>query len=170
MLGAAMAVAGREAMRRALLARLRGDVARLNAGDYAPLLAAFADDAVLYFNDGPHRWAGEYRGRSAIESFLGSFTAAGIQGEIVDLWTAGPPWALTLICRFDDWADDPRDGRRVYANRTVLVARTRRGKIVEQRDFYEDTARIAEFDRVLTERGTPGPADIAAAAGERSAP
>ncbi len=150
LIGAAGVLVGRAIFQRALLMRLRGDVARLNAGDYGPLLAAFADDAVLQFNDGPHRWAGEHRGHAAIESFLQSFVAAGLQGEIIDFWTVGPPWAMTLICRFDDWADDP-EGRRIYENRTALIARTRWGKIVEQRDFYEDTGRIVELDRALVE-------------------
>jgi ketosteroid isomerase-like protein len=54
--------------------------------------------------------------------------------------------------RFDDHADGP-DGTRLYENRTVLVLRTRWGKIVEHEDFYVDTGRIAEFDRKLTELG-----------------
>jgi mannose-6-phosphate isomerase-like protein (cupin superfamily) len=45
------------------------------------------------------------------------------------------------------------DGTRIYQNRTALVLRTRWGKIVEQNDFYVDTAPIAELDRKLTELG-----------------
>ncbi len=44
------------------------------------------------------------------------------------------------MVRFDDHADAP-DGTRLYENRTVLVLRTRWGKVVEQQDFYADTAR-----------------------------
>lgn len=159
--GAAAAVAGRALLPQLLLVKFRRDVGRLNAGDHAPLLAAYADDAVLRFNDGEHRWAGTWAGRDAIGRFLQNFTAAGIQGEIRQLAIAGPPWALTMLVRFDDHADGP-DGSRIYANRTVLVLRTRWGRIVEHEDFYEDTGRIEAFDRRLAELGivpvapTPG--------------
>jgi ketosteroid isomerase-like protein len=45
------------------------------------------------------------------------------------------------------------DGGRIYENRTVLVLRTRWGKIVEQEDFYIDTGRLLAFDRKLAELG-----------------
>jgi ketosteroid isomerase-like protein len=137
-----------------LLFKLRRDVGRLNAGDHEPLLAGFADDAVLHFNEGSHRFSGVHRGRPAIERFLREFTHAGVQGQIKALWRSGPPWAMTLVVRFDDGAT-AADGERLYANRTVLLARTRWGRIVEQEDFYEDTARIDAFDRRLTELGIP---------------
>jgi hypothetical protein len=38
---------------------------------------------------------------------------------------------------FDDASDI--DGEHLYANRTVLMCRTRWGKVVRQEDFYEDT-------------------------------
>jgi ketosteroid isomerase-like protein len=150
--GAGAAIAVRALLPRAVLLKLRADVRRLNSGDYEPLLAGYADDAVLRFNDGPHRWSGDYRGKPAIERFLREFTAAGIKGEICELWIAGPPWALTLIARFDDRATGP-DGEELYANRVTIVARTRWGKIVEHEDFYEDTGRILAFDEKLRELG-----------------
>jgi ketosteroid isomerase-like protein len=106
---------------------------------------------VLRFNDGPHRWAGEHRGRAAIEDFLKEFVAAGLQGRIRQLWTAGPPWALTMAVRFDDEAH--AGGERVYANRVAIVVRTRWGRIVEQDDFYEDTERIPALERALRRHG-----------------
>jgi ketosteroid isomerase-like protein len=138
---------------RLVLAKLRRDVRALNAGDYAPLLAAFAQDAVLRFNQGEHRWAGEHRGRSGIERFLRDFVAAGMHGEIVELFIAGPPWRMTLLARFDDYARAPGGGQVIYRNRTVLVAQARWGKIVTQEDFYEDTERIGALDAKLTELG-----------------
>ena len=80
---------------------------RLNGGDYRGLLSSYAPDAVLVFNEGDHRWSGEHRGRDAIEAFLKDFVAAGIQGEIVELFIHGLPWRLTLVCRFDDFANGP---------------------------------------------------------------
>lgn len=146
--GAGAAVVGRALLTRLILIKLRRDVSRLSAGDYQPLLGGYADDAVLHFNEGPHRWAGDHRGKPAIERFLRDFTAAGIAGEIGALWIGGPPWALTLVVRFDDRASGP-GGEELYANRTVIVARTRWGKIVEQDDFYLDTARIVAFEEKL---------------------
>jgi ketosteroid isomerase-like protein len=150
--GAAAAVAGRALLGRLVLTKLRRDLARLNAGDYRALLAGYADDAVLHFNEGPHRWSGEHRGKPAIERFLRNFTGAGLRGEIRTIWTSGPPWALILVVRFDDWAAGP-GGEELYANRTVIVARTRWGKIVEQDDFYLDTGRIAALEEKLVALG-----------------
>jgi len=152
MLGAGAAVAGRALLSRLLLLKLRRDARRLNGGDYRPLLAGYADDAVLHFNEGPHRWSGDHRGRSAIERFLREFTGAGIQGEVRTLWIGGPPWALTLVVRFDDRAAGP-GGEELYANRVVIVARTRWGRIVEHDDFYVDTQRIVAFEEKLRALG-----------------
>lgn len=150
--GAGAAFAAPAVLRRLLLAKFRRDVARLNAGDHGPLLAGYAQDAVLHFNQGDHRWAGEHRGKPAIERFLRDFTHAGLQGEIRDLWIGGPPWALTLVARFDDHAAAP-DGTQIYANRTCLVVRTKWGRIVEHEDFYVDTGRIVALEAKLRELG-----------------
>ena len=150
--GALGALAARRLLTNAILLKLRRDVRTLNAGDYRPLLASFADDAVLVFNEGEHRWAGEHRGKPAIERFLRDFVAAGLTGEIVDLFVVGAPWALTLLVRFDDEARGP-DGERIYSNRTLLLVRSRWGKIVRQEDYYADTVRIGELDAKLSELG-----------------
>jgi ketosteroid isomerase-like protein len=150
--GVALAVAGRALLLRALLVKFGRDVRRLNAGDHSTLLSAYADDAVLRFNDGDHRWAGDWVGKPAIDRFLQNFTAAKVQGEIKQIALAGPPWALTMLVRFDDHADGP-DGTRLYENRTVLVLRTKWGRIVDHEDFYVDTGAIEAFDRTLTELG-----------------
>lgn len=150
--GLAFGLGAQALLRRVLLWRFERDVASINAGDYRPLLANYAEDAVLRFNAGEHRWAGEHRGKAAIERFLQDFTAAGLHGRLRGLWVAGPPWALTLAARFDDEASAP-DGRQLYENRVAMVVRTRWGKIVEHEDFYADTERIVEFERSLKELG-----------------
>ena len=150
--GGALALGARAQMPRVLLLKFNGDVAKLNAGDHTALLDAYADDFVLHFNEGPHRWSGEWVGKDAMDRFLQLFTASGIQGELKKVATSGPLWAMTLWARFDDHVDGP-DGARVYENSTVLVLRTRWGKVVEQHDYYVDTERITEFDRWLTEQG-----------------
>jgi limonene-1,2-epoxide hydrolase len=91
-------------------------------------------------------------GKAAIDRFLQNFTAAKLQGEIKQLAISGPPWALTMMVRFDDHADGP-DGARIYENRTVLVMGTKWGKVVDHEDFYVDTGRILALDGKLTELG-----------------
>ena len=150
--GAALALGARALLPRALMLKFSGDVAKLNAGDHTALLDAYADDFVLHFAEGPHRWSGDWAGKAGMDRFLQNFTAAGIQGELRQIATRGPLWAMTMWVRFDDHADGP-DGTRIYENSTVLVLRTRWGKVVEQHDFYVDTTRLAEFDRKLSELG-----------------
>jgi ketosteroid isomerase-like protein len=142
----------RLALHRLMLVKLRRDVAALNAGNHRPLLAGYAQDAVLVFTEGDHRWSGTYVGRDAIGEFLEGFMRCGIKGEITELWTGGWPWAMTILVGFDDHADGP-GGERLYENHTILVCRTRWGKIVHQEDFYVDTVRMLAFDRKLTELG-----------------
>ena len=152
LLGAGLAAAGRACVTRLLLIKFARDVAKLNAGDHTSLLAAYADDFVLHFNVGEHRWSGDWTGKTGMDRFLQNFTAAEIQGEIRQIAISGPPWALTLWARFEDHADAP-NGTRIYENQTALVLRTRWGKIVEQEDFYADTERIAALDQKLSEMG-----------------
>lgn len=150
--GAAGTLAARTLLVRALLFKFRRDVDALNAGDYEPSLANYAENAVLRFNDGPHRWAGEHRGKPAIARFLRNFASAGLQGQITEILISGAPWRMTVIARFDDHARD-RAGKEIYRNRTVLLIRTRWARIVHHEDFYEDTGRILELDTRLSERG-----------------
>ena len=145
----------RIALVRLLLVKLRRDVAALNAGNHRPLLAGYAKNAVLEFNDTIPRWAGNrgrHEGRDAIDTFLADFVRYGIQGEILQAWVGGWLWSMTILVRFDDHADD-ESGNRVYENCTVLLCRTRWGKIVHQEDYYYDTVRMRAFDENLTSRG-----------------
>jgi ketosteroid isomerase-like protein len=150
--GAGTVIAARAAMARLLLIKLRRNVRALNAGDVRPVLSNYGERAVLVFNEGEHRWAGEHRGKPAIARFLENFVGAGLQGDVTELFLAGPPWRMTLLARFDDHAHGPA-GEELYRNRTVLLARTRWGRIVRQEDFYEDTQAIAELERSLATLG-----------------
>jgi ketosteroid isomerase-like protein len=162
-IAAAATLAARALLVRAMLAKLRRDVEALNGGDFGPVFSNYAPEAVLRFNDGEHRWAGEHRGKEAVRRFLEDFVAAGIRGHISELVVGGPPWRMTLVARFDDHAHDPA-GREIYRNRTALVARARWGRIVLQEDFYEDTGRIEALERSLRELGVE-PAPVSAVAG-----
>lgn len=128
---------------RALLAR---NVRALMDGDPGPLVKMYADDAELEF-PGEHSWGPVYRGRGEIEGFLNRFLAAGLRGEIVDVFVTGPPWATRIAVLFDDWAHDAA-GTKVYENRSVIVLTTRLGKVVRER-VYEDTQKVAAFDEHL---------------------
>jgi hypothetical protein len=126
-----LALTARPLLERALLFKIRRDVRALNAGNIEPLLSNYAEDAVIHFNDGEHRWAGEHRGKRAIAVFLQSFVDAGLRGHVTELFAAGTPWSMTLI------------------------ARTRWGRIVLHEDFYEDTQRIVALEHRLREREAP---------------
>jgi ketosteroid isomerase-like protein len=152
LIGAGAAVAGRALLPHLVLLKLRRDVKRLNDGDYGPLLAGYADDAVLRFHAGPHRWSGEHRGKPAIERFFKNFTAAGVRGQLGTIWIAGPPWAFTMAGMFEDAATGP-GGEELYANRVAIIVRTRWGKIVEHDDFFMDTGRIVAFEEKLSALG-----------------
>lgn len=151
-LGAAAALGARALMNRVVLEKLRADLRKLNDGDYSGLLSGYSDDAVLHFTDGDHRWAGDHVGKEAIEHFLQEYTRAGMQGEVTEILTSGPPWSMTLAARFNDYATGP-EGEEIYSNKVIVFAKTRWGKIVDHADFYEDTEKIPAFDRKLTELG-----------------
>jgi uncharacterized protein (TIGR02246 family) len=130
---------------------IRRNVAALGRGDPRPLLASYAPDAVLVF-PGSSSWAGEHRGRAAINAFLDRFVAAGLVGEVHEILVNGPPWRTSVCVLFSDRAVDP-GGRQVYENRAVLFGRIVWGKIVYHEDF-EDTEKVAAFDAYLASRSS----------------
>src|SRR5204863_483919 len=67
--GAAAGAGGRAAYLAAVRALLRRNAAALMAGDPAPLLRMYAEDAELVF-PGRHSWGRTYRGKGEIEAFL----------------------------------------------------------------------------------------------------
>lgn len=128
---------------------IRRNVRALRSGDIGPLLAGYADDAVLVFpGHGPR--GGEHRGKAAIEAFLRRFLEERVVGETHDILVNGPPWRTTVCVLFTVEATDAA-GEIVYQNRAVLFARAVWGKIVYQEDF-EDTHKIEAFDAYLAQR------------------
>jgi len=126
--------------------KIRKNVRKLAEGDSGPILAGYADDAVLVF-PGQSTWGGEHRGRTAIATFLERFLDAGLIGEIHEILVNGPPWRTTVCVLFTDHAVD-RAGNLIYENRAIPFARVVWGKIVYQEDF-EDTHKVAAFDEYL---------------------
>jgi ketosteroid isomerase-like protein len=127
--------------------RIRRSVQALGDGDLRPLLAGYADDGVLVF-PGISRWAGEYRGKPAIEGFLRRFLDAGLSGEVQDIVVNGPPWRTSVCVVFVDRAADAA-GQVLYENRVMFLVRAVWGKVVYQEDFL-DTQRVASFDEYLS--------------------
>ena len=132
---------------------IRRNIRALNAGDPGPLLAGFADDAVLVF-PGTSSWGREYRGKAAVEGFVRRFSAARLVGQPHEILVNGPPWRTTACVVFSDQATDA-SGQVVYQNRAVLFARAVWGKIIYQEDFL-DTEKVGAFDRYLSASSSEG--------------
>jgi ketosteroid isomerase-like protein len=133
---------------------IRRNIRALQAGDPGPLIAGYAEDAVLVF-PGPSTWGGEYRGREAIAGFMNRFVADGLTGQAHEILVNGPPWRTTVAIVFTATARDDA-GATVYDNRAVLFARARWGKITYQEDF-EDTHKSEAFEVYLrTARASAG--------------
>ena len=128
---------------------IRRNLKALRQGDPGPLLASYADDAVLVF-PGTSSWGGEHRGKPAIEAFLRSYLEAGIVGEAYDIVVNGPPWRTTVCMLFVVQASADT-GEVLYENRAILFARAVWGKIVYHEDF-EDTHKSVAFDSYLARR------------------
>ena len=105
---------------------IRRNLQALRRGDPGPLLASYAEDAVLVF-PGSSSWGGEHRGKPAIEAFLRTFLKAGIVGDASDIVVNGPPWRTTVCMLFLVHAADAA-GQVVYENRADPVRPRRVGK------------------------------------------
>ncbi|MEM7324920.1 MAG: nuclear transport factor 2 family protein [Actinomycetota bacterium] len=139
-------------------ALMRHSINRLNNGDYALMLKLAAPDFVLAF-PGRNSWATMFRpqvlGRAAhathrgideAVAFADRFVAEGIQFQIEDILVNGPPWNTRIALRVHDYVPDPDGCADLYSNRAVLFLEVRWGRLVRWED-YEDTQRIAEWDR-----------------------
>jgi hypothetical protein len=141
---------------------VRRNIGLLNEGRYEPTLAMFAPGATLTF-PGDNSWSRlcrepqpgraqfpTHRGRDEIELFLRRYVDLGIQMEVEDILVNGPPWNMRVAIRVHDWAIDEA-GEEIYANRAVLMARLRWGKIQDQED-YEDSERVSALDARMAAR------------------
>ena len=136
---------------------IRRNVEALRRGDPGPLLAGYADDAVLVF-PGSSSWGGEHRGKPAIEAFLRALPGGGHRrGHAMTSWSTGPPWRTTVCVLFSDQAARRRRQRSSTRTGPSCSARVVWGKIVYHEDF-EDTHKVEAFDRV------PGPTPARASA------
>ncbi|MGW4482154.1 nuclear transport factor 2 family protein [Rhodococcus triatomae] len=150
--GASTTSGGRFVVRHAVLSRFERYVVSLNAGDHRPLLAAYHPNAVLRFPDGDRPWSGLHVGRDAIETFLRGYVAGDFRGEITEAYFGGPPWRMTAVVRFHG-RSSPRNRGEGQRSRFVLLVRTQWGRIVEQEDFFENSARTEAFEARLRQLG-----------------
>lgn len=82
-----------------------------------------------------------------IEEFRGfadRFASTGLQFEVEDILVNGPPWRTRVAVRAVDHLAGP-DGDE-YNNRVVAFLELRWGRLLRWED-YEDTERVAEWDR-----------------------
>jgi ketosteroid isomerase-like protein len=140
---------------------IRRSILLLNEGHYEASLAVFASDATLSF-PGDNSWSNEFRsprlgrepfathrGKEEIATFLRRYVGTGMQMSVEDILVNGPPWNTRVAVRVNHGI--VVDGVAIYTNRAVLMARIVWAKIRAQED-YEDTERVAAFDREHPER------------------
>lgn len=142
---------------------IRRNILKINAGNYGPALAMYADNLEFAF-PGRSSWADEFRpvergrqmhvthrGKREMERFLERFVAAGIQMDVEDILVNGPPWNLRVAVRAHVWSPGAADDR--YSNRAVMCFTSSWGKLRTHED-YEDTERSAAFDALLNDAGS----------------
>ena len=134
---------------------IRRTLRRHQSGDVEALLRSYADDARFVF-PGNNSWAGEFRGKEAIASWLRRFHEAGLKVQPHEIVVGGPPWNTTVCVRITDRATDA-GGNVIYENRAVLFGKIRWGKITFY-EVYEDTEKVAVLDAYLADRQLGGTA------------
>jgi ketosteroid isomerase-like protein len=129
------------------VARLfRFNIARVNEGDTRPLFRSYARDVVFTF-PGESSWGGTFRGRDAVQEWVGRFMAAGLRLDPNDVVVSGPPWNTRACVRFTDALTLP-DGTQPYVNAGVIYARIAWGRL-KAYEVHEDTERTVAFDDYL---------------------
>ena len=150
-------------------ALLRHSINKLNNGDYSLMLRLASPDFELAF-PGENTWSTMFRpqrrGRSShvthrgvdeAVAFAGRFVDEGIQFEIEDILVNGPPWNTRIALRVRDFVPG-NNGQDVYNNRAILFLEVRWGRLLRWED-YEDTERVAAWDRATSEARSPGNRD-----------
>lgn len=136
-------------------------IGRLNAGDTRLLMRTVASDALLVF-PGSSSFAGEHRGKPAIEAWFKRFVELRPSFVIDDVAVTGPPWNMRVCFRFTDRIEIPAGGE--YNNEGMEYLRMRWGMLQEQR-VYLDTERVAQLDAQLAAAGDAVSTAASASAG-----
>lgn len=138
---------------------IKRNIELANNGDISSTMKMFADDATLSF-PGDNTWSNmirptrvgreafaTHRGKDELKRFLQRYVDEKLHMVVEDILVNGPPWNTRVAIRVHHWVTGA-DGTDKYSNRAVLFVNTRWGKIKSQED-YEDTERIADYDRSL---------------------
>ena len=125
---------------------MRRVVDQLNRGRVDRVLWFFGDDATFVF-PGTSSWSGTYEGAAQIAGWLDRFVATGLELQVRDVVTSGPPWNQRVATRFSDRLVDAR-GVDVYRNEGVLYDVVRWGRIVRH-ESHQDTEAVTAFDTHL---------------------
>ena len=145
-------------------ALVRRNIAHLNAGDPEPLLRMAAEDAELPF-PGDNSWSTMFRpvtkgrephathvGMKECRAFADRFVENHLQFHIEDILVNGPPWNMRVAIRL--WDHLPTPDGDLYVNRAVAFLEMRWGRLIRWED-YEDTERVAAWDRMLATPPSP---------------
>jgi ketosteroid isomerase-like protein len=128
---------------------IRMTIDRLNSGDVPALLRMFHEDAHFVF-PGRSSFAGDHRGKPAIEAWLERFVSLRPEFVVHDVTVAGPPWNMRVGMWFSDRIPIPDGG--TYENEGMEHIRMRWGRVVEQH-VYLDTERVSDLDARLDATG-----------------
>ncbi len=144
---------------------MRSNIAKLNKGDYQPLLKLASPDFELAF-PGDNSWSTMFgpikkgrerhvthRGIEQGTAFAEKFVTEGVQFEVEDILVNGPPWNTRVALRVRSFIPGPTDEGDSYNNRAIALLEIRWGRLVRWED-YEDTERIAAWD---TSKATDSP-------------
>jgi ketosteroid isomerase-like protein len=130
---------------------LERNLARLNDGDYGPLLRLDAKHIRFRF-PGDSTWGAEINSREELERWLARFVSTGLRIQADEVLAQGPPWNTRLCVRGTDHLDT-EDGC-VYENRYVIWGRMAWGRLREY-EVYEDTQKSKALDEYLDARSAP---------------
>jgi len=142
--------------RAAVRGMLRRNAAALAQGDPRGLFAGYHDDVRFRF-PGTSSWAGEFRGRAAVEAWVRRFVAAGLVLTPQEIVVDGPPWDTRICVRYTDRC--VAGGQEVYENRGTIFGRIAWGRLREY-EVHEDTHKVEAFDGWLAEHGAPAAAPV----------
>jgi ketosteroid isomerase-like protein len=131
------------------------NLAKLNAGDYKPLLRMDADDVRFRF-PGDSSWATELQGKDELAKWLQRFVDTGLHISADQVALSGPPWNQKLAVRGTDYLRTPA-GETVYENRYVIFGTLAWGKLREY-EVYEDTQASKALDEYLAAEAASVPA------------
>lgn len=147
----------------AIRAMIRSNIRQLNAGDASGLLKMASNDMTIAF-PGDNSWAtmfrpaepsrephNTHRGIDECRAFAARFAKHGVQFDIEDILVNGAPWNLRIALRVKSFVPSSDSSEPdEYNNRAMAVLEVRWGKLVRWED-YEDTQRVADWDRCRSE-------------------